>query len=113
MRIRFRYSLAAGIREARSASVLEAPRAALTGAAMPLGPSGIATIVAATWGTDGVRITPWTRGFAVSPGAPTVLHYTVTALPDARPGAQWWAMVRLGWFGRVLYTPTVPITIAG
>jgi alpha-mannosidase len=65
-----------------------------------------------TWGTDGVRITPWTRGFAVSPGAPTVLRYTVTAPPDARPGAQWWAMVRLGWFGRVLYTPTVPITIA-
>jgi alpha-mannosidase len=41
-------SLAAGIREARTASVLEAPRAALTGAAASLGPSGIATIVAAT-----------------------------------------------------------------
>jgi alpha-mannosidase len=66
-----------------------------------------------TWGQDGVTIEPWTSGFSVSPEESTVLRFTVTAPPDARPGAQWWAMVRIGWFGRVLYTPTVPITIAG
>jgi hypothetical protein len=78
----------------------------LRGEAQLLSPYG-------TWGGPGndILITPWTQGFRVAPRGASELHYTVRASGTARPGGHWWAGVRIGYFGRVLYTPTVPLTI--
>ncbi|MCP2329478.1 alpha-mannosidase [Hamadaea flava] len=54
---------------------------------------------------------PWAQGFAVPAGATEELAYAVRAPGDARPGAQWWAAVKVGAFGRVFYTATVPVTV--
>jgi Glycosyl hydrolases family 38 N-terminal domain/Alpha mannosidase middle domain len=66
-----------------------------------------------TWATapGGVAIGPWTQGFAVPPGATRQLHCVVRAPGDARPGAAWWAAVKVGAFGRVAYTATVPVSV--
>jgi len=64
-----------------------------------------------TWGPDGVRAEPWTAGFAVGPGQTARTAFTVTAPLTARPGAHWWALVKVAWFGRVQYTRAVPIVI--
>jgi len=54
---------------------------------------------------------PWTQGFAVPAGATLQLHYAVRAPGDARPGAAWWAAVKVSTFGQVAYTATVPVTV--
>jgi hypothetical protein len=57
-------------------------------------------------------MTPWTRGFAVPPATTVELPFAVTAPPTARPGAHWWAAVKVACFGQVHYTETIPIEIA-
>jgi alpha-mannosidase len=66
-----------------------------------------------TWGAlpGDVLADPWTRGFAVPAGESRQLGYRVRAPGDARPGAQWWAAVKVSAFGRVHYTLVVPIDI--
>jgi alpha-mannosidase len=54
---------------------------------------------------------PWTSGFEVAAGASTVLSFDVTAAPTARPGEQWWALVKVMYFGRLRYTEPVEVTI--
>jgi alpha-mannosidase len=54
---------------------------------------------------------PWTLGFAAEPGAAVTLGYRVAMPPDARPGAHWWALVKVMYFGRVRYSPAVPVTV--
>jgi alpha-mannosidase len=76
---------------------------AVRGEAQLLSPYG-------TWGAD-VHITPWTRGFAVAPGGTADLRYTVGVRPAARPGGHWWALVKVAYFGRLHYTPAVPIEV--
>jgi alpha-mannosidase len=53
---------------------------------------------------------PWTQGFTVAPGASTVLRFAVHVPVTARD-AQWWALVKVMYFGRVRYTEAVPVVI--
>ncbi len=50
------------------------------------------------------------RAFAVGAGDRCDLRIPVHAPATASPGT-WWLMVKLMWFGRVHYSPTVPIVI--
>ncbi|MFE0155763.1 glycosyl hydrolase-related protein [Nonomuraea sp. NPDC059007] len=56
-------------------------------------------------------IPDWTRAFAIEPGGRTELHFTMTAPHDLRPGSHSWVLAKIGWFGRLTYTPAVPVTI--
>lgn len=81
-------------------------RSELRGEAQLLSPDG-------TWGgRDGVAITPWTRGVIVPAGETIEVPFVVDAPPTARPGAHWWAAVRVACFGQVHYTETVSVEIA-
>ncbi len=60
-----------------------------------------------SWELTGPTIRPVT----LDPGATTDLRYPLQAPATARPGARWWALVKLMYFGRVWYTDSVPITI--
>jgi hypothetical protein len=53
---------------------------------------------------------PWTQGFTVAPGASTVLRFAVHVPVTARH-AQWWALVKVMYYGRVRYTEAVPVVI--
>jgi len=60
-------------------------------------------------------ITPWTQSFTVEPGAQVTARYEVAApaaSTTAHPGAQWWALVKVCYFGRVRYTPAIRVSIA-
>jgi alpha-mannosidase len=60
-------------------------------------------------------ISPWTRGFTIEPGAAVTVRYGVLAPAAgalARPGAQWWALVKVCYFGRVRYTGAIRVSIA-
>jgi alpha-mannosidase len=54
---------------------------------------------------------PWTLGFAAGPGTAVTLRYPVSVPADARPGAQWWAVIKVMYFGRVRYSQAVPVTV--
>jgi alpha-mannosidase len=54
---------------------------------------------------------PPALGFAAGPGESAVLRFAVTAPADARPGAAWWALVKVAYFGRVRYTEAIPVTV--
>jgi hypothetical protein len=53
---------------------------------------------------------PWTQGFSVAPGASTVLRFTVH-VPITERHAQWWALVKVMYYGRVRYTEAIPVVI--
>jgi len=53
---------------------------------------------------------PWTQGFSVAPGASTVLRFAVH-VPMTERHAQWWALVKVMYYGRVRYTEAVPVVI--
>src|ERR1035438_8224529 len=55
---------------------------------------------------------PWTRGFSVAPRASTTLRFAVTVPATERPGSQWWALVKVMYFGRVRYTEAIPVIIS-
>jgi alpha-mannosidase len=57
------------------------------------------------------RVRPWTTGFAAPAGGATSLQFRVTAPGTARPGEQWWALVKLMYFGRLIYTEPVEVTV--
>jgi alpha-mannosidase len=80
-------------------------RGAVRGEAQLVSPIG-------TWGpAAGASITPWTQGFEVASGAETELRFRVRVPGESRPGAHWWALVKVACFGRLHYTPTIPIEI--
>ncbi len=56
-------------------------------------------------------ISPWTQGFSLEPCGEAVLRYPVAAPADARPGAEWWALVKVSYFGRVRYTRALAVSI--
>ena len=56
---------------------------------------------------------PWTFGFGAGAGMAVTVSYPVTMPADARPGAHWWAVVKVMYFGRVRYSQAVPVTVAG
>jgi hypothetical protein len=53
---------------------------------------------------------PWTQGFSVAPGASTVLRFAVH-VPTTTRHAQWWALVKVMYYGRVRYTEAIPVVI--
>ena len=55
-------------------------------------------------------ITPWTQGFAVGPGADAVVTFAVEPPYDSA-GGTYWALVKIMYFGRLLYTDSIPIEI--
>jgi hypothetical protein len=59
-----------------------------------------------TW----TAITPWTQGFVVPPGGETVVTFAVEPPPDGMPGG-YWALVKVMYFGRLLYTESIPVQI--
>jgi alpha-mannosidase len=59
-----------------------------------------------TWST----ITPWTQGFAVQAGGATSLDFSVAPPRDVAPGT-YWALVKVMYFGRLLYTESVAVRI--
>jgi alpha-mannosidase len=55
---------------------------------------------------------PWTAGFSAGPGSGTTATFEVAAPATARRGEQWWAIVKIMYFGRVRHTEPVLVTIA-
>ena len=49
---------------------------------------------------------------ALAVGAEDTLRFDVVAPATARPGEQWWAIVKVMYFGRVLYSEPVEVTTA-
>jgi alpha-mannosidase len=66
-------------------------------------------MVVSPWGTWHL-IGPYTSGFHVPAGASTEVSFAVSAPTHAQPGT-WWAMVKLMWFGRVQYSPAIPVRV--
>jgi alpha-mannosidase len=56
---------------------------------------------------------PWTRGFGAAPQESVTLRFTVSVPETERPGSQWWALVKVMYFGRVRYTEAVPVVVEG
>jgi alpha-mannosidase len=54
---------------------------------------------------------PWTQGVHAAPGQPVTARFGVTVPAAARPGSQWWAVVKVMYFGRVRYSAAVPVTV--
>jgi alpha-mannosidase len=71
----------------------------IDGEAMPVSPWG-------TWGFVG----PYARGFTVEPKSTGEVVFDVAVPADAEPG-RWWVMVKLMWYGRVQYSPAVPLVV--
>jgi hypothetical protein len=57
------------------------------------------------------QITPWTTDFALAAGAASTLRFDVRIPATARPGEQWWAIVKVMYFGRLQYSEPVEVTI--
>jgi alpha-mannosidase len=57
-------------------------------------------------------VQPWTASVQVPPGATGTARFTVGAPATARRGEQWWAIVKVMYFGRVRYSDPVQVTIA-
>jgi hypothetical protein len=64
------------------------------------------------WGTW-AALGPWTRGFAVPPGEAVTLCYPVRPPAGARPGAHWWALAKVMYFGRIAYSECARIEVSG
>ena len=62
-----------------------------------------------TWSALG----PWTRGFAAQPGEAVTLSYPVRLPAPARPGSHWWALAKVMYFGRAVYSECARIEVAG
>ena len=55
---------------------------------------------------------PWTTGFEAAAGSRGVVRFDVQVAPTARRGEQWWAIVKVMYFGRLRYSEPVEVTIA-
>ena len=65
--------------------------------------------VISPWGTW-EWIGPAAQGAALRPGETAELGFDVTPPPWVQPG-QWWALVRIGCAGRLLYSPVAKVTV--
>jgi len=54
---------------------------------------------------------PWTQGFRIAPGGRATVTFRAGVPASARPGTQWWAVVKVMYFGRVRYSEAVPVTV--
>jgi len=57
-------------------------------------------------------ISPWTQGFAVGPGATETLTFALEP-PYDFAGGTYWALVKVMYFGRLIYTESVPVELLG
>jgi hypothetical protein len=57
------------------------------------------------------QTSPWTTGFALAAGAERTLRFDVRIPATARVGEQWWAIVKVMYFGRLLYSEPAEVTI--
>jgi alpha-mannosidase len=57
------------------------------------------------------EVTPWTTGFEVNSGRARTLRFDVRIPATARPGQQWWAIVKVMYFGRLQYSEPVEVSI--
>jgi hypothetical protein len=57
------------------------------------------------------QTTPWTTDFALAAGGARTLRFEVRIPGTARPGEQWWAIVKVMYFGRLQYCEPVEVTI--
>jgi hypothetical protein len=55
-------------------------------------------------------VRPWTQGFAVDAGAETVVEFSIAPAPGTLPGT-WWALVKVMYFGRLIYTESIPVEV--
>ena len=53
----------------------------------------------------------WTQGFGAAPQVSVTLRFPVKVPVTERPGSQWWALVKVMYFGRVRYTEAIPVII--
>jgi alpha-mannosidase len=60
-----------------------------------------------TWQATG----PWIQPVSVSPGGAETVRFAVTVPATADPGWESWLLVKLMYFGRVLYSNAVPLTV--
>jgi alpha-mannosidase len=93
-------SLRPGSAGSFEAIVRNRTRSAVRGEAQLISPHG-------SW----QRATPWSRAFALAAGAEDTLRFALGAPATARPGEQWWAIVKVMYFGRVLYSEPVEVTV--
>jgi len=56
-------------------------------------------------------LSPAARGFSVMPQRPVTLRFHVTVPATARPCSQWWALVKVMYYGRVRYSDAIPVII--
>jgi alpha-mannosidase len=54
---------------------------------------------------------PWTRGFAAQPGEAVTLCYPLRLPATARPGSHWWALAKVMYFGRIVYSECARIEV--
>jgi alpha-mannosidase len=47
----------------------------------------------------------------VEPGRDVTLSTAVTVAATARPGENWWALVKVMYFGRLRYTESASVTV--
>ena len=59
-----------------------------------------------TWGF----IDPWTQGFAVDAAKEAIVEFRV-APPAGTPSGSWWALVKVMYFGRLIYTESIPVEV--
>ncbi|MGJ6963072.1 COG1470 family protein [Streptosporangium sp. G11] len=65
--------------------------------------------VISPWGTwDAVRTA--SHPLEVAAGGGAELHVDVTVPPGTRPGS-WWVLLKCMWFGRLSYSPAVPLLV--
>jgi len=74
---------------------------AIRGEAQVISPYG-------TWAAIG----PWAQGFSVPGGGRATLRFAARCAADT-PATTAWALVKIGYFGRVLYTRSVAVTLVG
>ena len=55
-------------------------------------------------------ISPWTQGFAVRPGEERIVTFAVEPPYDSG-GGTYWALVKVMYFGRLLYTESIPVEL--
>ncbi|HTX28551.1 MAG TPA: glycoside hydrolase family 38 C-terminal domain-containing protein [Streptosporangiaceae bacterium] len=60
-----------------------------------------------TWDILGPRA----QGFSVAPQASAVLRFDLSAPETVRPGARWWALVKVMYYGRVRYTEAIGVFV--
>ena len=56
-------------------------------------------------------LSPLAQGFSATPQEPAVARFRVAVPATARPGTRCWALVKVMYFGRVRYTPAIPVHI--